>query len=174
MPLVTAAQAREHIETDLPDAALQRLIDDAESEIVRRFGPHAPGPVVEEHAGGDPLLFLRRPALSVQSVAEEVAYVVTALDASDYRLRFGGRAIERLPTGPHPRRFWGDLVTVTYAPVDDTPQRVRVLLDLVQLAVAYGAVDSVSVGDYSEQALDYQRERERLLAGLLPGGGLRF
>lgn len=69
--LLTPADVREHVETDLLDPALQRLIDDADTAIVARFGAHAAdGAVVEEHAGNYPLIFPRRPAASITAIAE--------------------------------------------------------------------------------------------------------
>ena len=41
MSIVTPAQIKEHVQTDLVDAAIQRLLDDADAEIIRRLGPAA-------------------------------------------------------------------------------------------------------------------------------------
>ena len=39
--LVTVEQVREHLGSDLPTSdELQRLIDEADAEVVRRYGPH--------------------------------------------------------------------------------------------------------------------------------------
>lgn len=169
MALLTVAELRQHLETDLSDQALQRLLDDADAEVVRRYGPHPPGPAVETHVGGNKYVFLRQRAAAIQSVTETVRNVTTVLSSDDYRVLGGGRYLERLTSGPNPRVYWGDFVTVTFEPYDDRPQRRRVIIDLVRLALEYNALESVDVGDYSASSLDYQRERRRLLAELSRG-----
>lgn len=169
MALLTVAELRQHLETDLTDQALQRLLDDADAEVVRRYGPHAPGPAVETHLGGNKYIFLRQRATAIQSVSETVRGVTTVLTSSDYRVLGGGRYLERLTSGPNPRVYWGDFITVTFEPYDDRPQRRRVIIDLVRLALEYNALESVDVGDYSARSLDYQRERRKLLMELGKG-----
>ncbi len=169
MALLTVAELRQHLETDLSDQALQRLLDDADAAVVRHYGPHPPGPAVETHIGGSKYVFLRQQAAAVQSITETVRGVTTVLASNDYRVLGGGRYLERLTSGPNPRVYWGDFVTVTFEPYDDRPQRRRVIIDLVRLALEYNALDSVDVGDYSARSLDYQRERRRLLAELSRG-----
>lgn len=175
MPYLTPTQFREHFETDLGDTALGRLIADAESEIDRRFGPAAA--VTEMQHGGGRYLFLARPASSVTQVVEAdvtpFGETEVTLSASDYRIWYGGRALERLVTGTNPRDIWGTRVTVTYTPEDDTARRTRVVIDLVKLAVQYTALSSESSGDYSRNTSGtyYQQERERILRAL---EGVRF
>ncbi len=170
MALLTVAELRQHLETDLSDQALQRLLDDADESVVRLYGPHPPGPVEEHHVGGVMYVFLRQRAANIISVFETVRGVTTVLASNDYRVLGGGRYLERLTSGDHPRVFWGDFVTVTFEPWDDRAQRRRVIIDLVRLALEYNALESVDVGDYSSRSLDYQRERRRLLMDL--GRGL--
>ena len=165
--LLNVAELREHVQTDLPDAALQRVLNAEENEIVRRYGPHAEA--TEMLRGGDRLLFLTRPAVSVSEVVETAGVVATVMDATDYRLWDGGRCLERLTTGPNPSVYWAERVRVTYTPVDQTTQRKLVLVQLVKLALAYSGLRSESVGgDYSASTLDYVAEREKLLQSLAP------
>lgn len=163
MAKLTVAQVKEHIETDLPASALQRLIDDAYAEIEKRFGAEAVAPattVSDSIVGAGRKLFLARPVSSITSVAVTVGTTTTVLAASDYRLRLGGRVLDRLTTD------WTGLVEVVFVPRDAT--RDRVAVDLVKLAVQYEGVSSEKVGDTSTSHLDYSKERERLLQALAP------
>jgi len=172
--LLTPAQLREHVETDLSDGALQRILDSEEAEIVGRYGAHA---TASEMLAGDhkPLLILARDAASITAITETVADVDTALAADDYRLWPGGR-LERLSDGTHPASTWGDRVAVTYVPADQVAQRSLVLVNLCKLALEYRGLKSEAIGsgDYQMTAQEYNAERNRLLGSLAPRGGLWF
>ena len=174
--LITVTQLREHVETDLVDAALQRVIDDADAAIVERYGAHT-GNVVETRAGGGRLIFLERPVTAVVSIAEYNGMpfdeTLTNLVADDYRLWYGGRAIERLASGTNARTAWGDRVVITTTPAAETARRTRVEIDLCRVALTYaGVVKNESAGDYesggSVAPASYQAEREALLDELAP------
>jgi hypothetical protein len=171
MALLTVAQIREHVETDLSNDALQRIIDSEDGEITRRFG--APTTQTETFKGGESYVFLSRLASSITSVTEEVNETTTTLAVDDYDL-WWNQALQRDADGTNGRGTWGERVTVVYVPQTTTPQRTLLLIQLVQLAVQYGGVqsDSVGSGDYSATYHDYQRERERLFRKLEPRGGV--
>jgi len=163
---LTVVALRAYLETDLEDNALQRLIDDAESEIVKAHGERS---TQTDTFTGETLataLFLSRKAVEITTIVEEVAGEETTLAADDYRLRYEGRQIQRLATGTNPRSTWGEVVTVLYEPKDDLERRLRVTIDLVKLAVAYNALDSETVGDYAARSVKYEQERSALLARL--------
>lgn len=165
--LLTVGELREHLETDLSDEALQRILDAEEAEIVRRHGSTATQS--ETLQGDEKLLFLSRTATAITSVVETESdnLTQTTLAANDYRLLPAGK-LERLVTGTHPRSWWTQLVTVGYVPEDQGDQRRMVLVQLAMLAAKYTAMRSESVGggDYSGTSLDYALERERLLRSL--------
>lgn len=167
MSLLTTAEIKTHIETDLPEAALQRLIDDAEALIVEKYGAnHSTTPLTLQMDGGERKLFLSRRAASISAVREyDADDETTTLETNDYRFR-KGQYLERLSTGTNPMDYWGTIVEVDIIPVNDTARRKRVLIDLVQLAIRYNAVHSEKVGDYSVTNVDYQVEREKLLKSL--------
>lgn len=169
--LITVAQLREHVETDLGNDALQRIIDDADAVIVERFGAHT-GNVVETRSGGGRLLFLDRPASAVVSITERLGMpydeTTTALVANDYRLWYGGRAIERLASGDNPRTNWGDRVVVTSTPAAETARRTRVEIDLCKVAIQFDGTESMTVGDHSQTNPEYDVARERVLDDLAP------
>ena len=175
MPLLTTDEIHAHVETDRSPDAIALLVADAEAAIIARYGPHAPAPIELERVlgafttAGPTTIYFDRPAASIATVSEydSDALPPTVLDAADYRLLYGGRAVERLGTGPHPRAWWAGRVVLTYVPVDDTAQRKRVCIDLVKLALRYDAAKAQTAGDASETALDdYTRERSNLLGEL--------
>ena len=175
MPLVTTAEIHAHEETDRSSDAIALLIADAEASIVSRFGPHAPAPIVLTRILSDTAparIFVDRPAASVISVSEfagdPYTETETILGAGDYRLLDGGRSVQRLGMGAHPRGSWAGRVVLTYVPVDDTPQRKRICINLVTLALRYNATKAKTVGDVSETALEsYTNERRDLLDELI-------
>jgi hypothetical protein len=165
--LLTATQLKEHLETDLGDDALQRILDAEEGEITRRYGAIATE--TDILPGGDSMLTLSRKASSITSVTELVSTTSTALATDDWRA-WADHRLERLATGTNARTTWGDRVTVVYTPVDRTDQRTLVLVQLCKLALVYGGLASESIGggDYVMRALPWGIERETLLATLEP------
>ncbi len=166
--LLTVAQVREHVETDIGDDAVQRLVDDADAEIIRRLGPVASQVTMLD--GGDENLRLPRKATAITAAVELYGDVTYTLDATDYTLRGDGYTLERQNDGTNPSPVWRGSVTITSTPVDETAQRKRLLVDLVKLAVAYDALSSNRIGDVAVQGLDYQAEREKLFRGLRTQG----
>jgi len=174
--LISPDDLRLAFETDLGDAALQLVIDDADSAIIARFGEHDAtivAPLVEQHDGGSRHIFPGRKVDSVVVITEfwggPGAEDETELTADDYRLEHAGGSLLRLTTGTNRRGWWGRVV-LEYLPVTDNARRRRVELDLCKLALQYSALGSERAGDYSQTQLgDYQKERERLLSELVSG-----
>lgn len=150
--LLSVPQLRRTVQSDLDDVQLQELIAEEETELIRRFGPHADGTiqVTEQRDGGGDNIFLNRPVLSVVSVAER-----TRLDGSDstlattqYLVRPAGR-LTRINAS------WGALVTVVYVPADDQAIRCAVITELVRLRLTQRSLKGESVGgEYSYTAPD--------------------
>ena len=164
MALLTKTELKEHVETDLVDDAVNRLLDDAEAEIIRRFGAHVTQ--VDEPLGGDKYLFPSRPITTVTSIVETVGTTDTTLAADDYKLIHSNRQIERLGDGTNGRLTWGDRVKITYVPSDNQDTRKRVQIDLVKLAIQYDVVRTVESGNYSATFPDYEKERDKILGRL--------
>lgn len=193
-------RVKERVESDLSDTELGNLITEAQRAISERFGPdrNTSSPITVTLDGGTRTLDLARPLDTAQTVVvteylgsvpdstlddwagavlEETA---TVLQATDYRVRNGGRTLERIFTGPNSRARWGTRVDVTYVPVDDQAKRDEVVIKLVALAVEYEGVVERRAGDTSTvHALHgggggtiYQDERDQLLATLAPRSGL--
>jgi hypothetical protein len=165
MALVTPTQVREHVPTDLVDAALQRVIDAVEEFIVEAVGDLDVG---SEEFQEEPssLLYLRRPALSLTGVTEYWGTDVTVLASNDYELRGDGRELARLSTGTNASDVWGNRVIVTYVPKANTMQRILATIDLVRLAVNETGLASASDGDHSESRLNIAQERRRIIETL--------
>ena len=172
MSLMTPAEIKAHVETDLTDAALQELIDAAEQDIDTAHGALATQ--TDELLGKKSLnLWPTRPITTVTSITETVGATDTVLSADDYKLLHGGRQIERLSTGTNPRIEWGDRVKIVYAPEDETARRKGILVKLVKFDLAYNGLASEKVGDYSSQSISQitTDERARILSGLARFGG---
>lgn len=161
MALLTVAEIREHIETDLTTDALTRLLDDADAEIIDRLGALATETEVFE-AEGLLRLVLRRKAQSITSAKETILETDYTLASNDYSLLSDGYTLERRQGTNEPHIRWRGIATIVYVPKDETARRKRLLVDLVKLIVQYDARASKSLGDYSVQNRDYAKEREAL------------
>lgn len=147
------------VETDLTDAALQDLIDDADAAAEGR----APtGERTVHLAGHTKTLGLPVPA----TVATVVEGDTTLTVDTDYRLEHDGMTLRRLD------RRWGSEVKVTYTPASDEATRTRVVVDLVKLAIAWDGYTTQTAGDWKGDTSGYQRQREEILAGLGRGRAL--
>jgi|SRR6185436_12165917 hypothetical protein len=176
MTILSTDEFRDFVQTDLDDAALQVLLDAAESAIVAYAGP--PGVASELVDGGVGRLPLSRQASAVTTVTETRGTTTTTLATDDYRIRADGYVLERLRTGTNPRSTWNGLVELTYVPIDDTAIRKAVQVELVQIDLASsgsagGNLKSQSIGDYSESfgAIDNRtpsQQRADALARLNP------
>lgn len=187
MALMTVAELRTHVTSSLTDAALQTLLDAAETAITARVG--AADAISERHpttvydaASGtyatvtpSPFLYPARRVATVTAITETVGGTVTTLAANDYRVWPGGWQIERLATGTNPRASWTGTVDITYAAASDVAERKRVQLGLVRLDLNHNpGLQSESIGDWSEtyvsnSAMNYGLEREAILATLGAG-----
>lgn len=163
MAILTTAEVRQHVETDLVDGALERLIDDADQEIIDRLG--ALSSETEVLDGGGALLHLSRKASAISSAVERIDETDYTLAASDYGLLGDGRRVERRQGSGYPASLWRGRVTVAYTPADETATRKRLLADLVKLAAVYQATSGLSVGGTRVDHVDYLKERERLILG---------
>ena len=169
--LLTKEEVQQHLGSNVAaDEYLQRLIDDADQAVVSRYGPHRiEGPLTDVLRGGSVRLFPSQAVEGITSVTETVWDTATVLSPDDYRTWYGGRMLERLSNGSHPRSCWGERVELTYTPVDTDPQRRMAIIRLVQLGIQYSGLQSESVGPYSAQSLDYAKEREAILKQISTG-----
>lgn len=182
---LTVPELRQHIDSELPDAALARIIADVYDEIVAKYGPV--GVDVSERVVSDfdrdGAIVLRRKPASITSIVEELDSVgdsTRTLDPTDYRVR--GYTVQRLRGGVFPARGWsGYGTTVTYRPRDDSARRAMAVVDVAKEELAHSGFASRRLGDYSEskgagqggKTLD-QARAEILRRRLAPKGGVVF
>lgn len=169
---ITNTELREHVETDLGDDALDRLIADAYAYCVERVGAAGEQTIVL-HAGERYLVLPFSIAAAADlDISERYNDQTTVLvEGTDWRW-LGGRLVERLSGGSI--TVWGHAygagdVLVTYTPKDDEARRDRVVIDLCKLAIQYNALRSETAGDYKADSAEYTKERDRLVRQLAPG-----
>ena len=166
--LLTVEQLREHVVSNLGDDALQRILDANEDAINEFVGPIRP--VVEIHDGGPRASRSHAGRPSITSIVERRSGTDTTLAADDYRIRASGYVLERISGGTNSRSSWNDLVTVTYVPVSDVAERIRVLIALCKLDLAHEpGLASRTVVDWTESyggSGGYLAERGSMLASL--------
>lgn len=159
--LLSPSQIREHIETDLPNQALQRLADAAErridsiagevGSIDEHFDLLEPGhtfPVLASHGHS---IYLSRRFASIDNIEERGSLGDTpiTLNIDDYETR-SERVLLRRADGTNPRGAWAPHVKVTYTPFAMDALRKSVQVELIRLAVSeIGGPGSVDQGDFS-------------------------
>lgn len=184
MAILTPEKFRQHHATALGDPALQDLIDAAEAAITGRYGALAEFTDRRGRPGypGGTLLFTSRKVGTITSVTERYGDVLGITDivmaTSDYTLLPDRQTLRREYNGAHPADRWTDVVIVVYTPFDDTAERLRVAIALVQLDLSHNpGIVSEQIGDYQAQyaprsggSMNYDLERDAILASLQPFG----
>jgi hypothetical protein len=176
-------RVKKRVETDLDDTELQLLIDEANQDIINKFGPHAnsAAPITVRLDGRRKELVLDRAidtsqAVVVKEYVSEYGWgeTITEIDDTDYRISSSGLVLERLTTGPNSWPRWSREVEITYTPINDGDQREEVIIKLVILAIEYTPATSgyTAIGDVTKYNPDYQAERDKLLNSLAPRPGL--
>jgi hypothetical protein len=163
--ILTVDQLREHVATALEDDALRRLLDAAEAAILEVAGP--PGQDVTEVVDGrTSRIVLSRPAATIVAV-REAGYSEDLL-TPDYSLS-SPYVLRRENT-----RRWADRVAVTYTPEHDAATRMAVQVGLIQLDLNYQpGMEQNTAGNWNEMFVnDYEAERQRVLARLMPTRGM--
>ena len=164
------------VETDLSDAELQAMIDETVAEIEARFGVNAS--IIETLEGNRIFLSLHRlidegeslVVVEINPANTGAAANETTMNADDYRIRHGGRIIERLIDGTNGRDGWAPLVRVTYTPISDQIQRDEAVIRVVQVDLVERGLSAEKAGDWNATYRDATKERERLIQRLAPKG----
>lgn len=170
---ITPTILKEHVETDVGEDALQRLIEAAIGDIEDRYGALAE--VTEEYDMTVDRWEIRRDRIwtrqritSVTKLEEGFTLKPTDLEElvlnDDFFIVFEGQAVERIDT--HFRRR----VRIKYKPqVADSPQRDRVIIDLCKLMLQWNGLQTERVGDWSGTVGDYETHRRKILSTLVIG-----
>lgn len=157
--LATLAEVRTHVESDLSDEALERLVDSADADIVKSAGAHDGERTVDINGGYQDLL-LPAPANTIASVSESEYFGdAETVASSEYTTLYGGRVLRK-------DGIWKSKVSVTYTPVSTNAKRKEVLMQLVALAADYTPALFHADGAYSQTSRDYAKEKRRLLTGV--------
>ncbi len=159
--LISPADVRALVATDIEDSDLLTIIEREEAMLVKACGAHE-GPITETIVGGGVSLFVSRPIASISSISERTTLTSdsTTLATTLYYPWASEGRIERMSS------TWGALVSVTYTPVDDRPERKAVLIELVRIALERTAMQREDLrgarDGYSYTAPDWERARKRL------------
>jgi len=169
MGLLTVDELREHVETAMPDTALERILASCELAIAQWAGPLSfdeDDQVVDVtesvSAPGRTLLLVRQAPTAITSVTGIHGGIESGVDPSDVRIE--GRYLRRLAMA-----LWGERTTVTYTPTDDSAVRRTVLVQLVQLELnVQPGMAAQGAGPWSETYGKYLRQRNELLRVIRP------
>ena len=161
----TTSELSSVLETDLDTTSLQKYIDAAEADLVSVHGAHTSGEDQFDALRSRKLWPLRQ-IVTVTTAVETIGDTDTTLSADDYRIRDGGWSLERRSDGTNPAYTWEQEVVLTYTPFSDEGRRWQTIVDLVRLRLQYNALGEVEDGDHKESAMDYEKERVKLLAVL--------
>lgn len=169
--LIDTAVVEQLVQSGLPLSTLEVIIDAADAEIVRGFGPHDASHTARFYTDTTMTVYLQQPASAVTEVKEWLSSDdeddIEALATTEYRVIANGRVIERVG------QYWRRNVKVTFT-ASDNARRAQVLVDLVRAELAYSGQSRERVGSYDVSAIP-QQERARILARLrqvYAGGGL--
>jgi hypothetical protein len=171
---MTVTDLRTFIDSGLPDTSLQSLLTSALDAIDDALGPLTCHERID--AGRGDLIMLSHEADAITSIVEDARWSAVTLDPTDYELSDTGMLLYRLRTGPNPRWRWHGRVDVTYVRPDDTAERVRVAVALVQLDLNHApGLASQQIGTWQEAYRtdqDYAAQRDAILASLGSGPGI--
>lgn len=159
--ILTVDQLRQHITSGLGDDVLQRMLTDAEVDIISALGEA--GAVTEYIEGGHELLVLQRQAGTITTVTE-YADTDSESELADDDYRVEGFMLRRLNTGTNPSYTWLGRVKVEHTPTDDHATRIRLQVALVKLDLAFSGYAAEATQDESRSPIgDYQLARTRIL-----------
>lgn len=177
MTILTPNELREHVETDLSDAALFRILAAAEQRIFEVAGPHPTGTLTEyiDRIGAlsppTRRIYLARKIATIVEIRERdfLDDVETTLASDDWR-KTGSREIVRLREGTNSRQYWAPFVAVDYTAVDDMALRRQAQIDLAKISLANEGYQRGTSGDFSFTGPDLKAASDAALAPLRGGG----
>jgi hypothetical protein len=152
--ILTPAQLRKHVVTDLPDEALERIIA-ANDTLIRMYAGEHPPVVLTETYEVWPRrrrIVVERPIDSLQSL------VVNGSSVSLTDVRADGRIIHAVKDSVV---FYG-IVEVAYSPVNDLELRRKVLVSMCLLDVADTGA-TVAAGQMRIERPNLATEKRKLL-----------
>ena len=156
---------RQHIETDLTDAALQRLLNGAHSLIHRQYGAPEAAKVTLVYPRGNWSNELPLPerAASVQ----RVEWYGSDIDSGDYTLAADGFRVLRNEGDWLSREYYNEHgYRVHYTAASDLAIRVNCIIELVRLDVAHTGEQSTTVAGVTQSQRALRKARADILSAL--------
>lgn len=154
MSLVSVAEVRALVQTDLSDDDLQDVIDREEAWLAGRIGALTGARTETYWPDYDAVVMLRRRASTVAVEDNGVA-------VSDVRFTIDGSYLRRT------LGYWTTPVEATYTPNDESEVKAAVI-DLVAIRVTDGPYDSEQIGEYGYTRGSARKTRLSVARSLLP------
>ena len=167
--LLSTAQVKEHLTTELSDDALDRLINAADAYILRRVGPHDPETTMVYTK--DPpayLISLPRRAVSVESIVLHGWYSPDyTIPTTYFRLESDGRLVRIYDDyfhWIHSRHY--ERLKITFTPVSENAERLNALIELVRLELQDTGLKDERDDTYRYTSKDKIMARNEIMATL--------
>ena len=159
--MLSIAEIRELIESDasdISDVALQVFIDEAIADLTREIGDEGDDERTEILDGCSLFsIYASRRIASIDSIQErDYGEGYETVDPIDYDFR--GRRIRRISGR------WEALVSVTYTPVAEIPQRNALVSRLVAVAAQFSPHSSSNTGGITKSTREHTEQKELILA----------
>ncbi len=162
--LLSVAECRAMINTDLTDEMLLSVIERAETLITNRIGAAQDENnsiiITEKVKGGGEHLFTKVPFLSVETLTEDGHEV----DIDEFEIWPESGMVEKCDGE------WGDVCLITYKPADMRSERKQAAIDLVRLMLERTAMINENVaGEFSYTAPNWEAAQAKILRRLCFG-----
>ena len=164
--LLSVAEVKEHVSTDLSDTALERIVDAQDLYIRQMVGVHDPAATMS-YTADQPgrRISLPRRATSIDSVTILSPYGgERVMDASRYWLASEGLAVQVYDYYVYYPEV--DRIMVVFTPASENVQRANALIELVRLAVQDTGLAMERDDTYSYQAKNKMKARMEIIAPL--------
>ena len=171
MTLLTVEDLEEHVETDLPEDAIARLIEATTKDITDRYGANTDVEATVDVRGGNRRLYIPYPpAERIIEIKEyrpgynQLPRDAKVVDPNVYQMISEGSVMR---VG----HSFAERVIIRYMPINDMGQRRHMAIDLVRLAIVYEAEKISGVGEggfgINTEHVDYQKERNAILGRMM-------
>ena len=167
--LMDTADVEVHVQSGLPSARLEEIIDAVDAEIIRIYGDHdGERTITLRVAPAAESVSLPSPAASISEVVEWRDGVAPddGTEVTTYASVYSGRSLRRTAG------LWARNVRVTYTPLEENARRRVVLLDLVKWELAFSGHSRTRVGSTetyaptrADRAFILNRLRQRYAGG---------
>ena len=169
--LISTDDVEVHVQSGLPSARLEEIVDAIDAEIIRLYGDHDGERVTTLRVSpATNTLALPQPAATIDGIVEwrDGVSPDDATAVAAYTMLHSGRSLLRTSG------LWARNVRVTYTPLEENARRRMVLLDLVRWELAFSGHSRTRVGSTetyaptrADRAVILNRLRQRY-----GGGGL--